>query len=261
DLLIIDDIHVIAGKEGTQQELVRTLSELQLAGARVVLASDAHPREIARLQAALASRFVSGVVAPIGRPDEDMVRRLIPALASRRGLVLDPRGMDLLTSRVLEDELATVRDIEGTLTQVQAMGNLLEKDRALFLSAEHVQRAVEMRAGERGGIRSGPVGINTIIDAVCEQLAVTRADLASSGRAKKVVLAREVIVHLGKRHTGNSYPELAMAIGRPNHSTVITAHNRFRAKLEAGEPIRVGAAIDGCAPGELVGRIERSMDL
>lgn len=259
DLLIIDDIHVIAGKEGTQQELVRTLSELQLAGARVILASDAHPREIAKLQAALASRFVSGVVAPVGRPDEDMVRRLIPALAKRRGLVLDPRGLDLLTSRVLEDHLATVRDIEGTLTQVQAMGNLMDSDRALFLSADHVRRAVEMRAGERRGIRQGPVSIDTIIDTTCEELGVTKPDLASSGRAKKVVLAREVIVHLGKRHTGKSYPELAMAIGRPNHSTVITAHNRFRAKIESDEPIKVGAAIDGCAPGELVGRIERAM--
>lgn len=259
DLLIIDDIHVIAGKEGTQQELVRTLSELQLTGARVILASDAHPREIAKLQAALSSRFVAGVVAPVGRPDEDMVRRLIPSLAKRRGLVLDPRGLDLLTNRVLEDKLATVRDIEGTLTQVQAMGNLMDKDRALFLSAEHVQKAVEMRAGERRGIRSGPVNIDTIIQAACDELGVTKPDLASSGRAKKVVLAREVIVHLGKRHTGKSYPELAMAIGRPNHSTVITAHNRFRFKLESNEPIKVGAAIDGCAPGELVGRIERSM--
>ena len=259
DLLIIDDIQVIAGKEGTQQELVRTLSELQLAGSRVILASDAHPREIARLQAALASRFVSGVVAPVGRPDEDMVRRLIPALAKRRGLALDPRGLDLLTNRVLEDDLATVRDIEGTLTQVQAVGNLMDSDRALFLSAEHVRRAVEMRAGERRGIRSGPVNIETIIGSTCDELGVTKGDLAGSGRAKKVVLARELIVHLGKRHTGKSYPELAMAIGRPNHSTVITAHNRFRAKVESGEPIRVGSAVDGCAPGELVGRIERSM--
>jgi len=259
DLLIIDDIHALAGKEGTQQELVRTLSELQLTGARVILASDAHPREIARLQAALASRFVSGVIAPIDRPDEDMVRRLIPALAKRRGLVLDPRGLDLLTARVLEDRLATVRDIEGTLTQVQAIGNLMDKDRALFLSADHVRRAVEMRAGARPGIRSGPVGIDKIIDAACSELGVTRADLSSKGRAKKVVLAREVIVHLGKRHTGRSYPELAMALGRPNHSTVITAHQRFEGKLASADPIRVGAAIDGCSPGELVGRLERSM--
>jgi chromosomal replication initiator protein len=259
DLLIIDDVHVIAGKEGTQQELVRTLSELQLMGSRVIVASDAHPREIAKLQAALASRFVSGVVAPVGRPDEDMVRRLIPALAKRRGLVLDPRGLDLLTARVLEDELATVRDIEGTLTQVQAMGNLMDKDRALFLSAEHVRKAVEMRAGSRAGIRSGPVGMDAIINAACAELGVTKADLSSKGRAKKVVLAREVIVHLGKRHTGRSYPELAMALGRPNHSTVITAHQRFEGKLASAEPIKVGAAIDGCSPGELIGRLERAM--
>ncbi|MFK7884162.1 MAG: DnaA/Hda family protein [Phycisphaerales bacterium] len=259
DLLIIDDVHVMAGKEGTQQELVRTLSELQLTGARVILASDAHPREIAKLHNALGSRFVSGVVAPVGRPDQDMVRRLVPALAKRRGLVLDPKGLELLIQRVVEDDYATVRDVEGVLTQIQAMGSLMDQDRALFLSAEHVRKAVEMRSGTRAGIRSGPVRIDAIIETACAELGVTREDLASKGRAKKVVLAREVIVHLGKRHTGRSYPELAIALGRPNHSTVITAHQRFEAKVEAGEAIRVGAAIDGCTPGELVGRLERAM--
>lgn len=259
DLLVIDDVHVVAGKDGTQQELVRTLNDLQLTGARVVLASDAHPRDIARLQEALASRFVSGVVAPVHRPDADMVRRLVPALAKRRGLVLDPKGHEMLVHRVLEDGAATVRDIEGTLTQIQAMANLMDRDRGLFLSAEHVRQAVEMRAGARPGIRSGPVGIDRIIDAVCTELGVTRPDLASKGRAKKVVLAREVIVHLGKRHTARSYPELAMALERPNHSTVITAHQRFQKRLADGDPIRVGARVDGCSPGELVGRIERAM--
>lgn len=259
DLLIIDDVHVVAGKDGTQQELVRTLSDLQLTGARVILASDAHPREIAKLQDALGSRFVSGVVAPVGRPDADMVRRLVPALAKRRGLTLDPRGLELLVQRVIEDDLATVRDVEGVLTQIQAMGNLLDRDRALFLSAEHVRKAVEMRAGTRAGIRPGPIGIDRIIDAACAELGVTREDLSGKGRAKKVVLAREVIVHLGKRHTGRSYPELAIALGRPNHSTVITAHQRFEKRLVSGDAIRVGAAADGCSAGELIGRLERSM--
>ncbi len=261
DLLVIDDVHVVAGKGGTQQELVRTLSDLQLAGARVILASDAHPRDIAKLHEALGSRFVSGVVAPISRPDEDMVRRLIPALAKRRGLVLDPRGHDMLVARVMEDDRATVRDIEGVLTQVQAMGNLMDQDRALFLSAEHVRRAVEMRAGARPGIRPGPVSMDRIIDTVCAELGVARPDLGGKGRAKKVVLAREIIVHLGKRHTGRSYPELAMDLSRPNHSTVITAHQRFEAKLKDNDPVRVGASFDGCCPGELIGRIERAMGL
>lgn len=259
DLLVIDDVHVIAGKDGTQQELIRTLNDLQLNGGRVILASDAHPRDIARMHAALSSRLVAGVVVPVGRPGEDLVRRLIPALCKRRGLSLDPRAQEVLVQRVLEDDAATVRDIEGTLTQIQAMSNLLEHDRALFLTTEHVRRAVEMRAGERSGIRPGPVGIDRIIESVCRELAVTREDLGGKGRAKKVVLARELIVYLGKRHTGRSYPELAMAIGRPNHSTVITAHNRFQARLKGGEAIEVGASIDGVSAGELAGRVERAM--
>ena len=259
DLLVIDDVHVIAGKDGTQQELVRTLNDLHLTGARVILASDAHPRDIAKMHAALSSRLVSGVVAPIGRPDADLVRRLVPALAKRRGVVLDPKGQDILVQRILEDRDATVRDIEGTLTQIQAMASLLDRDRGLFLTAEHVRQAVEMRAGERPGIRPGPVSIEKIIDTVCRELAVTRDDLGGKGRAKKVVLAREIIVHLGKRHTGRSYPELATAIGRPNHSTVITAHQRFQQRVKTEDPIAVGAAFDGTTAGELTVRMERAM--
>ncbi len=261
DLLVIDDVHVIAGKDGTQQELVRTLNDLQLTGARVILASDAHPRDIAKLQAALSSRLVSGVVAPIARPDPDLVRRLVPALAKRRGLTLDPLALDILVHRVTEDPAATVRDIEGTLTQIQAMANLLDRDRALFLSADHVRQAVEMRAGQRPGIRPGPVSIDKIIDTVCRELAVTRDDLSGKGRAKKVVLARELIVHLGKRHTGRSYPELAMALGRPNHSTVITAHQRFQERVHTQCPIAVDAAFDGITATELTTRIERAMNI
>lgn len=259
DLLVIDDVHVIAGKEGTQQELVRTLNDLHLTGARVILASDAHPRDIARMQAALSSRLVSGVVAPIARPDADLVRRLVPALAKRRGITMDPRGLDILVHRITEDPAATVRDIEGTLTQIQAMANLLDRDRGLFLTADHVRQAVEMRAGDRAGIRPGPVGIDKIIDTVCRELAVTRDDLAGKGRAKKVVLARELIVHLAKLHTGRSYPELAMAIGRPNHSTVITAHQRFQERVRTEDPIRVNAAFDGTTAGELTARLERAL--
>jgi chromosomal replication initiator protein len=261
DLLVIDDVHVIAGKEGTQQELVRTLNDLQLTGARVILASDAHPRDIAKLQAALSSRLVSGVVAPIARPDADLVRRLVPALAKRRGLALDPQAQDILVRRVTEDPAATVRDIEGTLTQIQAMANLLDRDRALFLSADHVRQAVEMRAGQRPGIRPGPVSIDKIIDTVCRELAVTRDDLSGKGRAKKVVLARELIVHLGKRHTGRSYPELAMALGRPNHSTVITAHQRFQERVRTQTPISVDATFDGTTATELTTRLERALNL
>lgn len=259
DLLVIDDIHIVAGKDGSQQELVRTLNDLHFTGARVVLASDAHPRDIGRLHDALASRFVSGVVAPVGCPDSDMTRRLIPALASRRGLVLDPRAHELIVHRVLEDDAATVRDIEGLLTQIQAVANLMDHHRALFLNAEHVRQAVQMRAGKRAGQPSGPISIQRIIDAVCRELGVTRDDLAGKGRAKKVVLARELVTHLGKRHTARSYPELATAIGRPNHSTVITAHQRFQTRLAAPAPLQVGAAIDGCSAGELVGKVERAM--
>lgn len=245
DLLCIDDIHLMAGKGGTQTELLQVFNTLSLGGSRILLASDEHPREIKRFNDALVSRFASGIVVRIDAPEPELARKLIAHNAAKTGLHLDESGIATIMQRVGVGRGATARDIEGAITQIRAVSRLLDADPSKTGAIE-IQRAMDLRSPTSSAIApTGPIAMGPIIDTVCEALAVTRSDLGGRGRQKKVVLARELCVHLAKNLTTRSTPEIAHAIGRPNHSTIITAANRIKAKIADGAVVDVCCSHDG----------------
>ncbi len=251
DLLCIDDIHLMAGKGGTQTELLQVFNTLSLGGARILLASDEHPREIKRFNDALLSRFASGVVVRIDPPETELARKLIIQHASKIGLRLDDAGIGTIIERVGVGSGATARDLEGAVTQIEAVSRLMDSDPSQTGTIQ-IRRALDLRApASKSNRHTGPISMPTIISAVCESLCVTRTDLGGRGRQKKVVLARELCVHLAKNLTTRSTPEIAHAIGRPNHSTVITAANRIKDKIAKGLIVDVCCAHDGVPIGEL----------
>lgn len=259
DLLCIDDVHFLANKDGTQNELLHTFDTLDLEGARVVLASDEHPRQILKLSGALVSRFVSGAVVQVDFPEPDLCLKIIGAVAQRRGLPLTPDAASALTDHALRDRKGrcTVRDFEGLLSQVEAVWRLMPE----LASAGHIGRAVVARALEARG--SGkprmavdrPVRMDDVQRVVCQAMSVEREELVSTSRHKRVVLARALIVHLARELTNLSYPEIARTLGRTNHSTFITAHKRVLAQMQAGEPVAVGGRFDGLPMIELAQRL------
>lgn len=262
-LLCLDDVHFLRGKEGTQHELLHTLDAIGLQDARIVLASDEHPRRIAALNEQLLSRFMGGAVVRIEEPDEALCRRLTSALAERLGLCLTPDGLDAMLSCALEQQRRSVREIEGLLTQVAAVRRLLpgEHEGGSVIDGPAVRRA--LRAGDGGASsrpqRRGPVRLETIVREVCEQMRVSREDLFGSGRHRRVVLARGLIVRLARELTTMSYPEIARGLHRPNHSTVITAFNRTGRQIEAGEPAACGPDLAGLTVGDLLDRLRAAL--
>jgi chromosomal replication initiator protein len=268
DLLCIDDVQALANKQATQAELLHTFEEIARSGARVVLVSDQHPRQLEKFSPQLVSRFLAGMVAGISPPDEELTRRLIKTLALRRGLVLDDNAVNAVASRArLMPGAATglsVREIEGILTRIEAVHrllpdhsgagdswagsgaiNLLTIERALGSSTSgphadgHALRApgagATVSAAGAGGMGGRLIRVETIITQTCRYLSVDPSDLSARTRHKRVVLARAVITHLARQFTTMSFPEIARAIGRPNHSTVITAYQRLAGQLAAQE--------------------------
>jgi chromosomal replication initiator protein len=126
-------------------------------------------------------------------------------------------------------------------------------------SAAHIRKALALRCGDESSISSAPLSIDSIIQAVCDELSVSISDLKGKGRRKKVVLARELIVHLARQLTSKSFPEIAHAIGRPNHSTVITAAKRFKDRLSERLPVDADCPHDGLPLSELTQRLTRSV--
>lgn len=263
DLLCIDDIHLMAGKQATQHELLQIFNTLSLGGARIILASDAHPRTIARFDQALASRFTAGLVVRVDEPDEELAHRLVREIAHKRGMAVDDACARVISERVGIGRGATVRDLEGAVLQIQAVARLLDRDSQsngmITPSSAHIRKALALRCGEQDATSNAPLSLDSIIRTVCDELSVSLSDLRGKGRRKKVVLARELIIHLARQLTSKSFPEIAHELGRSNHSTVITAAKRFKDRLGEQMCVSADCSFDGLPLSELTQRLSRSV--
>ncbi|MEY2795264.1 MAG: Chromosomal replication initiator protein DnaA [Planctomycetota bacterium] len=237
DLLAIDDIHFFANKSATQAEFLHTIDAIDLSGARVALVSDEHPRHIRRFSQSLVSRFLSGMVVRVERPDRGTRSELVRRLARERGLDLTTAAEDLIAGRCA----GSIREIEGSITR---LGALVELD---GIRGQIGPGTVERLLGSEGPSTSGsvPIRLGSIVEAVCERLRVSREDLLGSGRHARTVVARGMVAHLARELTTHSFPEIARALGRDTHSAIHTAAKRLKSLVEAdgrlavsGEPIR-----------------------
>ncbi len=237
DLLAIDDIHFFANKTATQAEFLHTIDAIDLSGARVALVSDEHPRHIRRFNQSLVSRFLSGMVVKVERPDRATRVALVQRLARERGLDMTTAAEDAVAGRCA----GSIREIEGAITR---LGALVELDGVRGqIGPGTVERLLGQEAAAANG--SAPIRLGAILEAVCERLRVSREDLLGSGRHARTVVARGVVAHLARELTTHSYPEIARALGRDTHSAVHTAAKRLKGMIEvdariaqSAEPIR-----------------------
>ena len=270
-VLCIDDVHFLSCRDKTQAELLHTLDALDLTGARIVLASDEHPMRIARLSPSLVSRFMSGAVVEIEPPDEALCVALLTRFAERAGTRIESRARQrLVTGLTSEPERpASVRDIEGLVTQLVMLSTqlpeLLDRDEhgrrtigPALVEQVLAQRGRTPAAGERPR-PARPLRMEEIIDTVAHEMGVEASEMRGAGRHGRVVLARGLAVHIARRLTTRSYPEISASMGRPTHSFAVMAHKRFREKIEAGSAIRIGSVYDGLEPAAVVDRIERML--
>ncbi|MEM6258650.1 MAG: chromosomal replication initiator protein DnaA [Planctomycetota bacterium] len=257
DLLAIDDVHFFASKEKTQIEFLCCFEETDLAGSRVILASDKHPKQIKSFSEALVSRCVRGLVVEMKDPDTDTRRAVLTELARRRGLMIQPAVLDLLGSRYE----GSVREIEGVLAQLHALASLphrgkpIQPGMPLIVGRELVEQLPDFGTP----IVRKPIRFSTIVKTVCSRLGVEASQLAGSSRHKFLVLARSLSVYLAREMTTMSYPEIAHAMGRKNHSTVITADQRLRRQIAEDQPIMLPASQGSVTPAELATSLSREV--
>ncbi len=228
DLLVIDDVHFLGNKTATQSECLHTIDAIGFQGSRVVLASDEHPRQIAKCSAGLVSRFLSGMVVKVDDPDRQTRLALALRFARQRGLDLSPIALETLVDR----SGTSIRELEGSVMTIAALQALSAPD------AGNGRILVERALGRGNTSHAGrPVRIGEIIQAVCAVLGIEREDLLGVGRHRRVVCARGLASHLAREMTTLSFPEIARALGRSSHSTIHAAATRFGAMIERGEII------------------------
>ncbi|MGK6320573.1 chromosomal replication initiator protein DnaA [Sphingomonas sp. DT-204] len=228
DLLMIDDLQFIAGKDSTQEEFFHTVNEFMSAGKRLVIACDRSPNVLDGIEPRLLSRLQSGLVADIKAPEPELRRAIVARkLEDMPDARVPEEVLELLTGRIT----GSVRELEGALNRVVAYAQLIGQPITLDFAVETLGEAL-----------NGPqrrVTIDEIQKAVSAHFDLKPVDLLSARRAVAVARPRQIAMYLAKRLTTRSLPEIGRKFGNRDHSTVIHAVKRIE-ELRAKD-----AEIDG----------------
>lgn len=207
DLLLLEDVHFLQGKEKMQDEVLSTIKTLQSRGSRVVLTSSFAPCELRNVDAQLVSRFCSGFLAGIEKPDAETRRRILMEKAREHETTLPGPVLDLLTDRLTGD----IRQLESCVHTLVLKGRLLGHTLSTDMAGEILAQYA----------RENPLlGIDAIIRKVCEGFGLSPEQLRSRSRKQNHVVARNTIFYLARRHTALSLQEIGDRFNR-RHSTVL----------------------------------------
>lgn len=226
DVLVIDDVHFLANKRATQEELQHTFDTLAQMGKTVVLASDTHPTMLGQLSASLMSRFASGMVVKIDAPDVQTRR----AILRRKAGQFSQPVPEAVIQYVADLFSSNVRELEGALLKLCAFARLVQQP----LTVNLARHALEEYARKVGPA----VKVSDIEAATSSYFGVTTADLHSTNKTRTVALARNVAMYIVRKHTKLSFPEIARHMGGKNHATVLLACRKIEKMSAAGATIR-----------------------
>lgn len=263
ELLCLDDVHFLATKDATKAELLHTLDQILQGGCRLALASDEHPRQVEGLGKQLVSRLLSGLTIELGEPDQELREAMVRKLARQRGLTLeDDVVAAIATAAAAETQdgpAGSFRDIEGAMARVDAFHNLLGRVGDTPAGDRVAMSTVHQALGVRAQLapKAGPVRVDAVIEGVCRFMSVGSAEFSGRGRHRRVVLARALVAIISRQLTTASYPEIATAMGRPNHSSIITAVRRIERQIADEERVAVGCEADGQTVGQLADTLAR----
>jgi chromosomal replication initiator protein len=217
DVLLIDDIQFMAGKERTQEEFFHTFNTLYEQQKQIVISSDCPPREIPTLEERLHSRFEWGLIADLEPPDLETKVAILKRKAEALGFVIPDEVALFIASRVKNN----VRELEGSLIRLVAISSL----RGIPVSKELAKDAIRNIASEE---EPGVITIEQIQRVVAANYKLTVEQLISKSNSRPVAFPRQIAMYLCKKLTKHSYPEIGRAFGGKHHTTVIHSCEKIK---------------------------------
>ena len=218
DLLLIDDVHFLEGKEATQEELFHTFNELYGNEKQIVLSSDRPPEDLAGLQERLVSRFRWGLVADIQAPDLETRIAILREKASHRGLQVNDDILELIASRISSN----VRALEGALVKAIACAELQGE--------ELTPKNLEAMLPEEG--RRERLKIAHIKEEVASLYHLKHHDLEGSSRKKEITQPRHIAIYLAREMTNQSFPAIGKQFGNRDHTTIMHSYMKIKTLIE-----------------------------
>ena len=222
DILLIDDIQFISGKEQTEESFFHTFNELHNANRQIVVTSDCPPKSLPRLGARLCSRFEWGLVADIKPPDFETRLAILQAKADQEKTEVPREVLEFIAQRIQQN----IRELEGSLHRAIAYAKLF---RAL-LTPELAARALEDIADK--GPKSIPLTPDSVIKVVAQSFQLTPDDLKGRKRDRNTALARQLAMYLLKEGTSCSLAQIGLEFGNRDHSTVTHAVQKIRTEMD-----------------------------
>jgi chromosomal replication initiator protein len=234
DLLLIDDVHFLKGKEATQEEFFHTFNALYEAGRQIILTSDRPPSEISGLEARLVSRFQWGMVADIELPDFE--HRIAILQQKSKQDDLDTTIPDDVIRFIAEHVRSSVRELEGSIIKLLAYASLRHKP----ISVDVAREALRDKLRSPDAAEAEPTGLNVqaIQQAVAKEWGITVEGLRSKTRTKTLTVPRQIAMHLTRDLLGMQLVEIGASFGGRDHSTVIHSIEKVDGMLENDTALR-----------------------
>ena len=223
DVLIIDDIQEIIGRERTQQEFFNTFNFLYEAKKQIIISSDRPPKEIKELNERLRSRFEWGVPIDIQAPDYETRMAILRNKAEKMRMNNIPEEILVY---IAENIVSNVRELEGALKKLRIYSQLLNEDITVDLAKETLKDLISKETEKS-------ITPDTILSTVSEHLNVSISDIQSTKRSKDIAIARQTVMYLCRQLTDKSLQSIGETVGGKDHATVYNGIKRIEDKIQA----------------------------
>ena len=216
DVLLIDDIQFIQNKEQTQEEFFHTFNELHQNNKQIVISSDRPPKEIAKLEDRLRSRFEWGLIVDITPPDYETRMAILQKKIEEENLDIPPEALNYIANQIQSN----IRELEGALTRLLAYSKLQGKPITTELTAEAIKDIIQSP-------KSKKITIQDIQKVVGQYYSVRIEDFSAKKRTKSIAYPRQIAMYLSRELTDFSLPKIGEEFGGRDHTTVIHAHEKI----------------------------------
>lgn len=227
DVLLIDDVQFIIGKESTQEEFFHTFNDLHGAKKQIIISSDKPPKDMETLEARLRSRFEWGLIADISSPDYETRMAILRKKEELDGYDIDDEVIKYIATNIKSN----IRELEGALNKLIACAKLEKREITVELAEKALQDIISPDAPKE-------ITPELIINTVADHFNITPADIASSKRNAEIVFPRQIAMYLCRQMTNTPLKAIGAYLGKKDHTTVIHGEKTIAADIAKNESTR-----------------------
>ena len=226
DVLLIDDIHFLSGKEAVQEEFFHTFNELYDNHKQIVISSDKPPREIPKIEERLISRFSWGLVVDIQPPDFETRVAILKKKIEKEPIEISDEVLNFVAEKITTN----IRELEGALVRIIAY-SLIENKKIDLELAKNILKDMVKEISKK-------ITPQKVLEKVCEFFEISQEDLKKERRSKNIAFPRQIAMFLLREFTDLSFPEIGTLLGAKHHTTALYAYKKLKEKLDKDKKIK-----------------------